>query len=64
LEEQERLELENQYASQRSKLESEEDEIRKRLEELLEKQRNGTLTEEELEELRRLQNLLDECISQ
>jgi hypothetical protein len=63
LEEQERLELENQYASQRSKLESEEDEIRKRLEELLEKQRNGTLTEEEQEELRRLQNLLDECIS-
>ena len=63
MEEQERLELENQYASQRSKLESEEDEIRKRLEELLEKQRNGTLTEEELEELRRLQNLLDECIS-
>jgi hypothetical protein len=37
LEEQERLELENQFASQRSKLESEEDEIRKRLEELLEK---------------------------
>ena len=63
MEEQERLELENQYASQRYKLESEEDEIRNRLEELLEKQRNGTLTEEELEELRRLQNLLDECIS-